>query len=210
MMAEKAQFVYKHDVLEPADVGYWIARIENAETEWKLMQQGGTLPKIAKRTWPGLVKFMGRVMATSDKSKKDLVRRVAVAFTELNEQCLQKSIQIQKLTYEPVLRLVLNTTKLYNNTVEQGIYVCEATAEDMNYSVNADFKLQILTSAAVVHKDLPNIQGWALLTKCLDLLLMNHINRDKDLTDAKSLVYGIPCVGKDILGATLRHAILVS
>ena len=112
MMAEKAQFVYKHDVLEPADVGYWIARIENAETEWKLMQQGGTLPKIAKRTWPGLVKFMGRVMATSDKSKKDLVRRVAVAFTELNEQCLQKSIQIQKLTYEPVLRFVLNTTKL--------------------------------------------------------------------------------------------------
>lgn len=80
----------------------------------------------------------------------------------------------------------------------------------MNYSVNADFEKQILPSAAIIRTDDPKLHGFQLLTKSLHMLQANYAKPDKDLTHTKSIAYGIPCVGKDILGAALRHAMMVS
>ena len=99
--------------------------------------------------------------------------------------------------------------KLFNKNAAQPIYVCEATAEDVNYSVNADFSKQVLPVARELRKTQPDLMGVSLLNECLAQLMRNHDKRLATCTDKKSVAYGIPGRGKGILGSALRQVLEV-
>lgn len=186
----------------------WLTRLADAEGEWLQLKEecrqdsSKSMPRFSDRCWPGLVKHFGRILTPLDESLEPAA--CAEAFTQANKTRLQQEIQeAKRRSGEPSFCFVLDAIAEWNrNHPQKHIYLCEATAQDVHYSINADYFGQVLPVMRSLVQDGALERGAELLARALQVLEKNF---DPAVKNKKSVAAGISQVGDDALGAALRH-----
>ena len=188
----------------------WLTRLAGAEEEWLQLKkdcqqdESKSMPRFSDRCWPGLVKYFGRILKPLDETLDPVV--CAEDFTKANKSWLQKEIQeVKQQSEERPFCFVLDSIYEWNtNHPEAQIYVCEATALDVHYSINADYFGQVLPVMRTLVQDGSLQQGEELLTQALNVLQKNF---DPAVKNKKTVAAGIQQIGDDALGAALRYCV---
>ena len=202
MMALKVAFfeIDRPDALEI------MRQIEDAPREWRRLSSTGELRGLYQRCWPGLVKHIGRSLRPSDPT---LLDSYAASFTRANKEYIQAQIQQLKYSVDARFRFVIDTVRLWNfEHPADRIYLLEATAGDVHYSINADFFSQLLPSMRELRNQTgSDLRGEDLCNLAMANLLDKHASlshEDRKVLSKKSFEHGVAVQGDDCLGKALR------